>query len=299
MRTINKDYIWSKFSPKKRLACTKSKRKFCVEHMAGEKGGKKISLSNVTCLSTSRGQAASTQLFQPSARALANACVRGGDIGQRRPCEDTVEGKMTEAGEREGERVQRRAGPRLMRAAPRGSSDGGICLLVHDKTARGALHPLEAPGSGPDGWVEKVAQTPGPPVTGLPQWGVTVHLTVVVGVVVGSLTVLHKLWNVAVAASVSEVCQTLHKLRSRVTSGHGVPSDLPGQSVFSLLTWGVHTVGIVCILSLSSCVIFDRQTLTDCHVRKVDEPFHLICVACKPWCRLQENGNTPTWKSRS
>lgn len=116
--------------------------------MAGEKGGKGISLSNVTCFSTSRGQAAFTQA---PARALADACVRGGAIGQGRPCEDTVEGEKTDAGEREGERVQRRAGPRLMRAAPRGSSDGGICLLVHDKTVRGALHPLEAAGSGPDG----------------------------------------------------------------------------------------------------------------------------------------------------
>lgn len=43
---------------------------------------------------------------------------------------------------------------KLMRAAPRGSSDGSICLLVQDKTAQAAqdgLHPLEAPGSGPDG----------------------------------------------------------------------------------------------------------------------------------------------------
>lgn len=59
----------------------------------------------------------------------------------------------------EGERVQRRgdaeSGPvRLMRVAPRGSSDGGICLLVQDKTARAAedgLHPLAASGTGPDG----------------------------------------------------------------------------------------------------------------------------------------------------
>lgn len=43
----------------------------------------------------------------------------------------------------------------LMKVAAAGSSsDGGICLLAQDKTARAAedgLHPLAATGRGPDG----------------------------------------------------------------------------------------------------------------------------------------------------